>query len=78
MATSAENIATSITNIAAEIAAITANPKPFYIFTDGNGRNHEVSAVIYRQHLTDQLNALLDLQVRLAEPWMVKARVRAR
>lgn len=71
MATTVENLTTSIENLTAELLAATENPKPFYVTPGGpDGTGQTVSAVEYRRFLSEEINRLIDLRTRLGQPWM--------
>ena len=64
------SVETAIQNITAEMATISAHPKPFYTITQGNGIGQVMSAVEYRRFLSDEVSRLIDLRRRLGEPWL--------
>lgn len=71
-----DDIQTAIDNIAAEMAAVSASPKPFWALPPGaSGESREVSAVEYRRFLSEEMDRLLDLRARLDEPWFQSIRV---
>lgn len=71
MATYAENLVTARDNLAAKIAAISADPKPTY--TDGT---RTVSWETYYRMLSDQLKAMNEL-IAAATPDEIGISVRA-
>ena len=65
MASDAENIATTISNLLSALATESANPKPSY---QVNGQNVDWNG--YRTSLLQQIKDLKELQ-QLTDPWEV-------
>lgn len=72
MATAAENLETSITQITARIVEVTASANPDYT---ENGRT--ISKGTYLTQLQQSLNELLALRPKIGAPWIYRSRGKA-
>lgn len=67
-----QNLDAVIDALCAEMAAVSAHPKPFYVSVDANGMSQRLSAVQYLESLHTRLDKAIEQRQKVDEPFMIK------